>query len=115
MQSKDAEDAQQLKSHCIMQADQYVLDDKRWIDADQITLNTPFADFAGETNIRTKKLIISQDASYIYALRVDEYKLKGEPAPVDYVQEMITDIIISKRKVELKEMLEQQILTKIES
>ncbi len=111
MQSKKDEDVQKLKAHCIMQADQYVLDTQKWIDADQISRNTPFADFASETNIRSKRLIIRQDASYIYMLRVDEYKLKGEVSPVNYTKEMIVDIIISKRKVELKEMLQQQIFS----
>jgi len=107
--SKNAEDEQKLKAHCIMQADQYVLDTKKWIDADHISHSTPFADFASASKLRSKRLIIKQDASYIYILRIDDYKLKGTVAPVDYVKKMITDIIISKRKVELKQMLEERI------
>jgi len=107
--SKKPEDAQKLKAHCIMQADQYVLDTKRWIDADHISRSTPFSNFASASKLRSNQLISKQDASYIYILRVDEYKLKGTIAPVDYVKKMITDIIISKRKVELKEMLEERI------
>lgn len=111
IKSKEEEDTQKLKSHCIIQADQYLLDDRKWVDTHEIIRSTPFSDFINRTNAKSKKLITKQDASYIYILRIDEYLSKGELAPVEYVKKMITDIIISKRKVELKQSLEQQIFS----
>ena len=56
-----------------------------------------------------KSSIEASDEDFVYFLTIFEYKLIGEVAPLEFVSDRISDIIINKRKITLKKELEKDI------
>jgi hypothetical protein len=55
------------------------------------------------------KYLESEDDRYFHFARIIDYKLPGEPAPPEYVNREIRDILLNKRKMELLKQLEESI------
>ena len=49
------------------------------------------------------------DSTYLYFLKIQEYKISEEASPLEFVQEEIRNIILNKRKVALAKGLENDI------
>ena len=49
------------------------------------------------------------DEDFVYFLRIFDYKLVGEVAPLEFISESVKDVIINKRKISLKRELEKKI------
>jgi len=49
------------------------------------------------------------DQNYIHFVKILEYKLPGEVAPLPYIQDQVKDIILNRRKVEFLKELESSI------
>lgn len=86
------------------------MDNSIWVIFDEVLLETPMKDVANKTQfLKTNSFVESSDEDYVYFLKVFEYKLIGEIAPIEFVKEDIYDIILNKRKIELKKELEKSI------
>ncbi len=86
------------------------LDQNTWVKFDEVLLETPLKDINDKTNfLRTNSSIETSDEDYLYFLKIFEFKVIGEVAPIEFVEENIVDIIINKRKIELVKELEKNI------
>ena len=56
----------------------------------------------------------TNDETYFYALKIFDYKISNEIAPLEWVREDIKKIIINKRKVALSKELEDKIYERAE-
>ena len=56
------------------------------------------------------KYIERTDSLNLYMLDIIEYKEKGDRAPLEYYSDVITSILINKRKLQLIDDLEQNLL-----
>jgi hypothetical protein len=77
-----------------------------------------FSNFSGMLPINTDnpEIILKsgnkfqyQDQNYYYFLKINDYRLRGETQPLQFVKDQIKSIILNKRKVELIDELEQNI------
>lgn len=85
-------------------------DNTIWVRFDEVILETPLKEINNKTQfLRTNSYIETSDEDYVYLLKIFEYKLVGEIAPIEFVRESISDIILNKRKIELKKELEKNI------
>lgn len=50
-----------------------------------------------------------EDSTYLYLLNISEFKIKGSVAPLSFVRDRISKIILNKRKMELVESLSDNI------
>lgn len=86
------------------------IEDSVWVKFNDVLLETPLKDTSDKTNfLRRNSSIEASDEDHIYFLKVFEHKLIGEIAPVEFIKDNIADIIINKRKIELKKELEKNI------
>ncbi|MEP1094931.1 MAG: hypothetical protein ABJG78_07455 [Cyclobacteriaceae bacterium] len=86
------------------------LDNSIWVRFDEVILETPLKEINDKTRfLETTSSVENSDEDYVYFLKIFEYKLVGEIAPIEFVKEHISDIIINKRKIELKKELEKNI------
>ncbi|MEQ9402650.1 MAG: peptidyl-prolyl cis-trans isomerase [Cyclobacteriaceae bacterium] len=86
------------------------LDNSLWVRFDEVILETPLKDINDKTQfLKTNSSVETSDEDYVYFLIIFEYKLIGEIAPIEFVNENISDIILNKRKIELKKELEKKI------
>jgi hypothetical protein len=86
------------------------LDNRIWVRFDEVILETPLKEISDKTRfLETTSFVENSDEDYMYFIKIFEYKLVGEIAPMEFVRENISDIIINKRKIELKKELEKKI------
>jgi hypothetical protein len=50
---------------------------------------------------KSSQLVEVSDSNYLYLLKNIDIKLKGEPAPIDFVRKDLKFMIINKRKKQL--------------
>ena len=55
------------------------------------------------------KYMEAEDDRYFHFARIIDFKLPGEPAPLEYVKQEIRDILLNKRKMDFLKQLEESI------
>jgi hypothetical protein len=50
-----------------------------------------------------------KDSVYYYLVNINDYKLKNELAPVEYVETNIKNLILNKRKIEFLKQIEENV------
>lgn len=92
------------------------LTDSVWVDFEELIAHTPF--MTELTNrmraVKSNQLLETSDSLYTYYLRVLDFKLLSDTSPLGFVKDQIRDIIINKRKVELRKKHESEIWSKAE-
>ena len=114
IQSDNEKEIGDLKSYCYQYSTSFYLD-STWINFDEITKNTPLENIENKVHfIMNNKYFETGDDTYIYALRIYQYKISNEISPLEWVREDIKKIIINKRKVALAKELEDKIYERAE-
>lgn len=110
IKSNRPQDQESLKSYAFQFADNYSLEDSVWLKLDDIIKNSPFSTISNKVQfLRTNRYVEEVDSTYLYLLKINEYKISKEASPLEFVQEEIKDIILNKRKLALAKGLENDI------
>lgn len=110
IRSQKIEDEEELRSYCYRFATTYSLEDSVWLNFDEVIANTPLIGIPNKVQyLRTNSYVETSDDSYLYFLKINEYKISDQNSPVEFVADQIIAIIKNKRKVMLKDQLEQDI------
>jgi len=107
--SDDEQDRTRLKDYCYQYAEKFDDFNNRWIDFNGLIKNIPYEMDRPERFFRNRRFLEVKDNSFYHFIRINDYKLKGSTAPLDYVEDRIKSIIINKRKHQLLEKLENDI------
>lgn len=100
----------ELKSYCLSFSAAYHLSDSSWIEFDKLAVNSPLAEIPNKIQfLRTYGYYETADPSFLYFLKVDEYKITDNVSPLEFVRQDIKNIILNKRKVELAKKLEDEV------
>jgi hypothetical protein len=111
IKSEKESDLEDLNSFCIQFATSYNLDDSIWINFDEIILNTPFQSIPNKIQfLQMNRFAETSDSLYHYYLFIKDYKIQDQLSPLEFVGDQIKKILLNKRKVELSEQLEDQVL-----
>jgi hypothetical protein len=103
-------DRDELKSYCLSFSTAYHLSDSTWMVFDELVRNSPLADFPNKIQfLKTSPYYETSDESYLYFLKVDEYRISDNISPLEFVRDDIRNIILNKRKVELARKLEDEV------
>lgn len=107
--SESTEDYSKLEEYCFQFAEKYQYFDDEWIEAENILKLMPSLGYRTENLLRYRKNIEVKDTNYYYFLKIADYKLASDIAPLDYVDDKIESIILNKRKIQLINKLESEI------
>ena len=104
-----AEGTNALREYCIQYAKSFDFFNNNWVDFEIVKKNIP-----GEINNENQYLarnnqIELNDSIYYYLVSIQDYKLKNELAPVEYVETNIKNLILNKRKIEFLKQIEENI------
>ncbi|MTI32080.1 peptidyl-prolyl cis-trans isomerase [Cytophagales bacterium RKSG123] len=100
----------EIKSYCYRFASFYSLEDSIWLDLNEVLQNTPLSTINDKADfLRKNRWVETSDDNFLYFLKIEDYKITNEEAPLEFVKDQITNIIINKRKVALSNQLEEQI------
>lgn len=98
-----------MERYCAENAAVFTDFNEGWTEFETITNQWPDKILNEQSFIRYRQRAETKDTLNYYFLRIDEYQLKGNLAPLHYVQEDIKSIIINKRKIQLIKELEADV------
>lgn len=108
--SRKEKDQNELRSYCLSFSVAYHLSDSSWIEFDKLVVNSPMAEIPNKIQfLKTNPFYETNDADFLYFLKVDDYKISDNVSPLEFVKEDIRNILLNKRKVELAKTLEDEV------
>jgi hypothetical protein len=100
----------ELKSFCLSFSAAYHISDSAWMIFDELVRNSPIVEIPNKVQfLKTNPYYETEDDSYLYFLKVDEYRISDNVSPLEFVKDEISNIILNKRKVELAKKLEDEV------
>ena len=99
----------ELREYCIQYAKQFDIFIENWVDFGLVANNLPIQISNQKEWLSRNERTELNDSSYYYLVRIHNYKLKGDIAPVEYVTENIKNLILNKRKIAFLREIENNI------
>jgi len=90
-----------LSELCEKQAADYFLDNDNWLSFSDVQKEIPVKSYDQEAFLRSNRNFEYQDSSYVYIIRIRDFKIKDNISPLAYERSRIRDMILNKRKIEL--------------
>lgn len=108
--SRQEDEKTELKAYCLSFSVAYHISDSTWMIFDELVRNSPLVEIPNKVQfLKTNPYYEDEDDSYLYYLKVDEYRISDNVSPLEFVSDEITNIILNKRKVELAKKLEDEV------
>ncbi|MGI2299822.1 hypothetical protein [Candidatus Cardinium hertigii] len=100
--SNKAADRAKLQSYCKSYAHAAILERNKWLPWETVLVKTGYRPVGDATRLlKTNKFIHIVGQKYTYFLKIDQYKLAQEIAPLEAVEDRVKAIILHKRKLDL--------------
>lgn len=108
--SKKEKDREELKSYCLSFSTAYHLADSTWMVFDELVKNSPLVEIPNKVQfLKTNPYYETSDDTYLYFLKVTEYRISDNISPLEFVRNDIRNVILNKRKVDLARKLEEEV------
>lgn len=107
--SPEKAEQDKLNEYCMTYAKAYDRFNDQWVAADMVLKNTPVEITNQGKFLEKNAFIESNDKVYFYLVYIRDYRLEGEVSPVEYVQNDIRNLILSKQKIEFLKQIEKDI------
>jgi hypothetical protein len=101
-QNNQSEEKQQLLELCAQNEGGYLLADSIWYKVDLIGKQLPKGTI-NSNNIGSRKEFALQDGTYLYLFRLLELVNRKEIAPLSYIEDQASKVILHRRKIKLLE------------
>jgi hypothetical protein len=101
----------ELKEYCLQYAKGFDIFIDNWVDFETVRNNIPQEIENAEQFLTRNNQIELNDSNYYYLVRIQEYKLKNELAPLGYMNNNIKNLILNQRKIEFLKEIEETIYT----
>lgn len=99
----------ELRDYCIRYAKGFDIFMDNWVDFSVVRNNIPVEIDDEEEFLKRNSTIETKDAEFYYLVSIQDYKLKNEPAPLEFVQYNIRNLILNQRKIEFLKQVEENI------
>jgi len=107
--SEIKEKKDKLNEFCVTYAKAYDRFNDQWVAADLVLKNTPAVITDQNQFLERNRFIESSDKIYYYIVFIRDYRLEGQVSPVEYVQNDIRNLILSKQKIDFLKQIEKDI------
>jgi hypothetical protein len=107
--ANDEENVAKLNEYCMSYAKAYDRFNDQWVAADLVLKNTPVEITDQNKFLQRNRFIESSDMNYYYIVCIRDYRLEGTVSPIEYVQNDIRNLILSKQKIEFLKQIEKDI------
>jgi len=110
-QSNNAEDLKELKDYALSYARFYTTEDTTWVGFNQFASLVPVQTFNQQDFLaKTKYFKLEADDGLVYFVEILAYKTKESASPLPYVYKVIENVLINKRRLNLIDSLEENLL-----
>jgi len=107
--SENKEKQAKLNEYCMSYAKAYDRFNDQWVAADMVLGNVPELIKDQNQFLERNRFVESTDMNYYYIVCIRDYKLSGQVSPIEYVQNDIRNLILSKQKIEFLKQIEKDI------
>ena len=107
--SNDPVKQAKLNEYCLSYAKAYDRFNDQWVAADMVLKNTPEQITDQKQFLERNKFTESSDKIYYYIVCIRDYRLEGQVSPIEYVENDIRNLILSKQKIEFLKQIEKDI------
>lgn len=109
--STKAEDQKKLQTYCKPYADTTILHPDKWFPWESVLARIGYPSIRDVTRLlKSNKFIHIAGKKYIYFLKINQYKVAQEVAPLEAVEDRIKAIILHKRKLALIHTIKYKLL-----
>lgn len=110
----DSLNFKKTEDYCLQFSEKFFFKNLDWINSEDILSELPprITEFDIDKKFKKGKTVIVKDSLYNYYIYVDDLEIMGSPSPLDYVSLLIEKIIINKRKKDLINNIEFNLLQK---
>ncbi|HUM45456.1 MAG TPA: hypothetical protein PLD84_00915 [Chitinophagales bacterium] len=88
-----------LRGFCNEYAVRYSITDSVWYNKDELAAFLPVGKFNADNAQLNRSYLEIPDSGYAYLMKFEDFRIKGSDAPINFVREEITSIILNKRKL----------------
>ncbi len=103
------EGIEELRDYCLQYAKGFDIFMDRWVDFEMIKKNLPPELNDKERLLTGKRQIEAKDSNYYYLVSIQDFRLKNQLAPLDYVEDNIKNLILNQRKITFLKEIEDNI------
>ena len=101
----------ELKEYCLQYAKGFDIFIDNWVDFEIVKNNIPQEIEDDNRFLSRNNQIELSDSNYYYLVAIQDYKLKNDLAPIEFVENNIKKLILNKRKIEFLKEVEDNIYT----
>lgn len=101
LRAENEKNFNRLVNYCYSYATDFYLKDSLWISELSLINKMPITETDLAAIVKNNKPVEVSDSNYLYLLKNIDFKLKGEPAPIEFVRKDLNFMIINKRKKQL--------------
>ncbi len=98
-----------LREYCLQYAKAFDIFINNWVDFEVIKNNLPSEIADNERFLTTNRQIELNDSNYYYLVSIQDYRLKNDLAPLEFVENNIKNLILNQRKIEFLKDVEENI------
>jgi hypothetical protein len=106
--SDNPKDKAWLTDYCRQYAINYYLDDKVWLQFDDLLKEIPIKTYDQEQFLQNNRNIELEDSTNIYLISIKGFKIKNSLSPLSFEKNNIRAMLINQRKLKLIEDMEKQ-------
>ena len=108
--SDKPEDFQKAKEYALKYVSEFALEDTSWVSFDKLASRFPIETYNQSEFLANNKYVEITKGGKLYLLKIVSYRIKEGNSPLAYVKEVIRNILINQRKLELLASLEKNLL-----
>ena len=101
----------ELREYCLQYAKGFDIFMDNWVDFEMVLKNIPKEIDNPERFLQQNQWIELEDSNYYYIVSIQDYKLKNEQAPLEYMKDNIKNLILNRRKIAFLKQLEDNVYT----
>ncbi len=102
-------DLKKLENYCYQYAMKFDDFEDQWVSFDLLLEQMPLQVTNQERYLRYNPFIEVSDSMALYFVRINEYRLRGTTAPIEYVHDEIVRTLLNERKMKFLRELENNI------
>jgi len=107
--SNDPVKQAKLNEYCLSYAKAYDRFNDQWVSADLVLRNTPEQITDQKKFLESNRFSESTDKTFYYIVYIRDYRLEGQVSPINYVENDIRNLILSKQKIQFLKQIEKDI------
>lgn len=111
MKDEDEDSKNKLAEYCSTQAIRFSIDEHKWYKPDELAEETEIDQNKIEQMARYPNIYEIDGNDGYYIVKTLEYQLKDDISPLEFEAKNIRNIILNKRKMQLIEQLEKDVMT----